>query len=216
VSAPPLAPERPAGPAPEPAPPPAPPSSSTGRSRLRVAIALAVLVVVVLTALIVRVHWGSLVRVDAPFTFRPDRRLSMVEPGQEEVVNLPLTVRWTSEHFPITDGNHYGVFVDTDIPSPGDVVRLRICSKMAQLPPAPGEFRGVCKDQREKIFFTTEPEVTLECFEPQFHLGARRVNDHRVTVILLDKDRRRVGEAAATVPFRVDTSDARTCRGFEE
>ena len=138
----------------------------------------------------------------------------MVAPEEEQEVRLPLRVSWEVEAFELRDGNHFGVFVDTDIPSPDKVVRLRVCSAREQLPPAPGEFRGICSDQREKIFFTTETSFSLECFEPRFNLGARRLNDHRVTVILLDGENRRVGEAAASVPFRVDPDDAKKCRGL--
>lgn len=161
-----------------------------------------------------RIHWGSLTRTDAPLSFFPDRRLSMVAPEEEQEVRLPLTVSWQVEDFPLGDGNHFGVFVDIDIPSPDKVVRLRVCSTREQLPPAPGDLRGICGDQREKIFFTDQTSFTLECFEPRFNLGARRLNDHRVTVILLDKDNRRVGEAAATVPFSVEANDAKRCRGL--
>jgi hypothetical protein len=174
----------------------------------------AAVVVLVPTLMTLRIHWGSLTRTDAPLSFLPDRRLSMVAPEEEEEVQLPLVVRWDVEDFPLEDGNHFGVFVDTDIPSPDKVVRLRVCSTREQLPPAPGEFRGICRDQRDKIFFTAETSFTLECFEPRFNLGARRLNDHRVTVILLDGENRRVGEAAASVPFRVDPDDAKKCRGL--
>lgn len=182
--------------------------------RRRVLAAVVALVMLAPTLLTLRVHWGSLTRTDAPLTFRPDRRLSMVSPEEEEEVRLPLQVTWEVDDFALEDGNHFGVFVDTDIPSPDKIVRLRVCGTREQLPPTPGEFRGVCRDQRERIFFTTDTSFTLECFEPRFNLGARRLNDHRVTVILLDAENRRVGEAAASVPFQVDAGDARKCRGL--
>ena len=174
----------------------------------------AAIVVLVPTLMTLRIHWGSLTRTDAPLSFLPDRRLSMVAPEEEEEVNLPLVVRWEVDDFPREGGNHFGVYVDTDIPSPDKIVRLRVCSTREQLPPQPGEFRGICRDQRKEVFFTEETSFSLECFEPRFNLGARRLNDHRVTVILLDGENRRVGEAAASVPFRVDPDDAKTCRGL--
>ena len=200
------------------APPDAPPAAPVARPapspRRRMLLIAAAVVVLVPTLLTLRIHWGSLTRTDAPLSFLPDRRLSMVAPEEEEEVRLPLLVEWEVEDFPIEDGNHFGVFVDTDIPSPDKTVRLRVCTARELLPPSPGEFRGVCSDQREKIFFTTETSFTLECFEPRFNLGARRLNDHRVTIILLDAENKRVGEAAASVPFRVDPDDAKKCRGL--
>ena len=198
-------------------PPAAPPPRrgvTEGWSRRRTIALLVAIAVLVPTLMTLRIHWDSLTRTDAPLRFLPDRRLSMVSPEEEEEVQLPLKVTWKVEDFPIEDGNHFGVFVDSDIPSPDTVVRLRVCSSREKLPPAPGEFRGICGDQREKIFFTTETSFTLECFEPRFNLGARRLNDHRVTVVLLDGENRRVGEAAASVPFRVDGDDAKKCRGL--
>ncbi len=164
---------------------------------------------------LVRVHWATLTRVDAPLSMRADKRLSMQEPDQEELVHLPVTVKWKSEDFDLSNGNQFGVFINSSIPSPGDPARVRLCSRLAELPPAPGDYRGVCVDQRDRILFTTKHAVTIECFEPHFNRGKRRMNDHQVTVVLLDKDKRRIGEAAAEVPFRVDAKDARTCRGFD-
>lgn len=184
-------------------------------SRARLIALVCVIAVLTPACMTVRLHWGSLTRVDAPLTLRPDRRLSMVEPDQEEEVGLPVTVRWKANDFPLEDGNHFGVFIDTEIPTPGSVVRLRVCTRLEELPPAPGDFRPPCTDQRDRILFTTDTSVTLECFEPHFNRGARRMNDHTVTIVLLDKDRRRVGEAAADVPFRVEKAAAKKCRGFE-
>ena len=83
------------------------------------------------------------------------------------------------------------------------------------MPPAPGDYRGVCVDQRDRILFTTKHSVSIKCFEPHFNRGKRRMNDHTVIVVLLDKDKRRIGEAATEVNFRVDGKDARKCRGFD-
>jgi hypothetical protein len=184
------------------------------RNRL-ILVALAMLVLLP-SCQLVRVHWSTLTSVDAPLSFRPDRRLSMLEPDQEESVRLPVTVRWKSEDFDLSDGKQFGVFINTSIPAPGEVARVRLCTRLAELPPAPGDFRGVCTDQRDLIRFTKKHSVTIKCFEPHFNRGKRRMNDHSVTVVLLDKDKRRVGEAAAEVsPFRVNATDARKCRGFD-
>ena len=164
---------------------------------------------------LVRVHWATLTRVDAPLSFRADKRLAMQEPDPEELVHLPVTVRWKSEDWDLSNGNQFGVFIDTSIPSPGDVARIRLCTRLAELPPAPGDFRGICTEQRDKVLFTRSHSISIKCLEPFFNRGKRRMHDHQVTVILLDKDKRRVGEAAAEVPFRADAQDVRKCRGFD-
>ncbi len=185
-------------------------------SRNKLLLVAIALLVFLPSCQLVRVHWKTLTRVDAPLSFKPDRRLSMLEPDQEELVQLPVTVKWKSADFELTNGNQFGVFINASIPSPGDVARVRLCSRLAELPPAPGDYRGVCRDQRDLIRFTKQHSVTIDCFEPHFNRGKRRMNDHKITVVLLDKDKRRIGEAAAEVsPFRVDATDARTCRGFD-
>jgi hypothetical protein len=164
---------------------------------------------------VVRINWSTITRVDAPLSFRPDKRLAMESPEPEELVKLPVTIKWRSEDFPLTGGNQFGVFIDSSIPSPNDVARVRVCTRLAELPPAPGDFRGICTDQRDRILFTTKHSVTIDCFEPFFNRGKRRMNDHKVIVVLLDGDKRRIGEAATEIPFRVDATDARKCRGFD-
>ena len=184
-------------------------------SRRNLLIIGAALLVLVPTVMTVRLHWDTITRVDAPLSFRPDRRLSMVSPGPEEEVGLPVTITWDAKDFELVNGNHFGVFINEEIPSPDSIVRMRVCTKLEQLPPTPGDFRPPCNDQRETIRFTTDTSMTIDCFEPHFGRGARRMNDHRVSVVLLDKDGRRIGEAAADVPFRVDAAAAKKCRGFE-
>lgn len=185
-------------------------------SRRQVLVAALAFAVLLPACQAIRINWSTLTRVDAPLSFRPDRRLAMVSPKPEEEVQLPVTVDWKSQDWDVSNGNQYAVYVDTSIPSPDEFARVRICTRLSELPPAPGDFRGICTDQRERVFFTKATSVSLKCFEPHFNRGKRRMNDHTVRVILVDKDFRRVGEAAADVAFRVDASDARRCRGFDE
>jgi|SRR5690349_4077704 hypothetical protein len=183
------------------------------RKRLLIAAAIVVLIP---TLQVIRINWKTLTRVDAPLSFRPDHRLSMESPEQEEQVHLPVTIKWSSKDFELKDGNQFGVFIDTSIPSPDDVARVRLCTRLAELPPAPGDFRGICTDQRDRIFFTTKHSVTIKCLEPFFNRGKRRMHDHKVTIVLLDGQKKRIGEAAAEVPFRADAKDVRKCRGFDK
>lgn len=193
--------------------PPGPGPQAARRRRILPAAAIAVLVLGV--GALLRVHWGSLTRVDAPFTLRTDKRLSSLAPSAESVVRLPVTIRWKVTDFPLTDGNQFGVFINAGFPSAGSDVRVRVCSKLAKQPPAPGELRGICRDQREQIFFTTDTSFTIDCLEPHLNRGARRIHDHEVSIILVDKHKRRVGETAITVPFTADVASVRACRGFD-
>lgn len=182
----------------------------------RQVIAIAVAFAVLLPACqALRINWKTITRSDAPLSFRPDRRLSMQSPKPEELVKLPVTVDWRSKDWDISNGNQYAVYIDTSIPSPDDFARVRLCTRLGELPPAPGDFRGICSDQRDRVKFTKATSIKIDCFEPHFNRGKRRMNDHVVRVVLVDRDFRRIGEAAADVQFRVDAKDARKCRGFE-
>lgn len=185
-------------------------------SRRRVIAAAVAFAVLLPACQVVRINWSSITRVDAPLSMRPDKRLSMVSPDPEEEVNLPVTIKWESKDWELTDGRQFGVFLNTAIPSPNDVVRVRLCTRMGELPPAPGDFRGICTDQREQIKFTRRHSFTFDCIEPHFGRGKRRMHDHQVTVVLLDKNLKRIGEAAAEVPFRADADSVRKCRGLDK
>lgn len=185
-------------------------------SRRRVIAAAIAFAVLLPACQVVRINWSTITRVDAPLSLRPDNRLSMESPEPEEEVNLPVTVKWESRDWDLSNGNQFGVFLDTSIPSPDDIVRVRLCTRLGELPPAPGDIRSICTDQRKQIKFTTKHSMTFDCLEPFFNRGKRRMHDHHVTVILLDKNLKRVGEAAAEVAFRADAADVRKCRGFED
>lgn len=182
------------------------------RRRLLVRVAAVLAVLFVLAQL--RVHWNTLTRVDAPFTLRADKRLGMVSPSPEEEVDLPVTVTWETVDHELEEGHQFAVFVDKGFPAPRRDVRLTLCSEQGKLPPQPGELRAPCKDDRERIYFTTDTSLSFDCFEPRFSAGRRRQNEHTVSVILVDENLRRVGEAATAVKFRVDDEDAASCRGF--
>lgn len=186
----------------------------TGSRRRVVIIALA-FAVLLPACQAIRINWATITRTDAPLSFRPDRRLAMKSPKPQELVNLPVKIDWESKNWDTSNGNQFAVYINTSIPRPGDFARVRICTRLSELPPAPGDFRSICTDQRDKVRFTKQTSITIDCFEPHFNRGRRRMNDHVVRVVLVDKDLRRIGEAAGDVQFRVDKNDARTCRGFE-
>ena len=69
-------------------------------------------IVAVVAALAVLLSGCGITRTDAPITLKSDRRLKMVSPGDEDKVNLPVTVKWEVKDFPLANGNHFGLFVD--------------------------------------------------------------------------------------------------------
>lgn len=170
-------------------------------------------VLVLLVSALVAAGCG-ITRVDAPITFSADRRLEITSPSAEESVDLPVQVRWDVEDFQLTDGNHFGLFVDRVPIGPRRSVRLRVCTEGEKLPPQIGSFRKVCEDDRETVFFTDERSFRFRCFDPQFDRPKRTRDLHSVSVVLLDRNGRRVGEAVDTVKFRVDEAQVKRCRGL--
>ena len=79
----------------------------------------------------------------------------------------------------------------------------------------PGEDRKPCKDDRKSIFLTPETSHTFDCFEPKLNSSKRTRYQHEVTVIMLNGNDERVGEAATTVKFNVSEQQEKKCRGFD-
>ena len=156
----------------------------------------------------------GITRIDAPISFQADRRLSIESPEPEEKVGLPLTVRWSADDVDTSDGTHFALFVDRPPPPPDREIRLQVCTEREKLPPQLGELRGPCEDDRTEIRFADEPSYRFDCFEPRFSAPKRRRHVHTVTVVLVDADGRRLGQAADTVKFEVEQRDVERCRGL--
>ena len=170
---------------------------------------------VVLLLLVATLVGGcGITRVDAPVTFSSDRRVDITQPSAEAKATLPVRVRWEAKDFALSGGNHFGVFVDRVPIGPKRSVRLRICTEGEKLPPQIGAFRKICKDDRKTVFITSRPTITLTCFEARFNVPKRTRNTHTVSVVLLDGNDRRVGEAFDSVKFEVDAAQAKKCRGL--
>ena len=121
-----------------------------------------------------------------------------------------MTVRWTYDRFTVTgpDGGrdphrgYFAVFVDrAPVPAGKDLGWLarndRSCRTVA-----------TCPDEQyladRHVFTTTTPEITFDQLPlPAFHKG---LEDHTITVVLLDGTGHRVGESAWYVDFRLRRS----------
>lgn len=153
-------------------------------------------------------------KVEVPLTFSSDRRLHMVSPTDQSVVGLPVTIRWSVDNFPLTNGNHFGVFVDQPPVGLQAAVRLVVCSEQGLAPVQFGEQRGPCYDQRNDVFMAYEPQITLSCLSPRYNAAARSENQHQIAVVLLDKDNVRVGQAVADLNIDVDPHAVNRCMGL--
>ena len=156
----------------------------------------------------------GLAQVDAPITFRADRRLGITSPEPESTVEVPVRIAWDVDDFDTSaDGNHFAVYVDRVPLGPNDVLRRRVCSQAERKPVALGEVRRPCRDDTETIVETSETSVVLDCMQPRRGSDRQR-HRHTVSVALLDGAGNRVGHAVSTVTFRLDdeSGDAYACR----
>lgn len=153
-------------------------------------------------------------KVEVPLTFSADRRLHMVSPPDSSVVGLPVTVQWSARDFPLTNGNHFGVFVDQAPLGLEAQLRLVVCSQQGLEPIQVGEQRSPCYDQRNNVFMAYGPAFTFSCLSPRYHAAARARNQHAISVVLLDRDNVRVGQAVADLTIDVDPRAVNRCLGL--
>ena len=153
-------------------------------------------------------------KTEVPLTFSSDRRLHMVSPSDQSEVGLPVTIKWSVDGFPLTDGNHFGVFVDQPPVGLQAQLRLVVCSQQGLSPVQFGEQRSPCYDQRNNVFMAFQPEITLDCLSPRYSAGARHENQHQISVVLLDKNNVRVGQAVADLTVDANPHAVNKCMGL--
>lgn len=156
----------------------------------------------------------GITRTDAPVSFKADHRLSFESPDQEDEVDIPVRLDWKVKDFPLRNGNRFAVFINKAPVGPKRIVRIRLCTEGEKLPPQLGTLRKICKDDLQRIYFADKTSLTIPCFEPRFDAPKRERNTHTAIVVLVDRDDRRVGQAATSVRFHVDEDQAKKCRGL--
>lgn len=130
-------------------------------------------------------------------SFREDDRVKIVTPGTNDRVNLPLEVRWTVRDF---DG-YFAVFFDRSPMKPNQGL-VSLVPEDDACRTAPG-----CPDRQwladRGIFVTDTPSLAVETLEDR-RRNNRTKDRHEVTIVLLDRNGRRVGESAFVREFIVD------------
>ena len=141
------------------------------------------------------------------FQFVADHRLHITTPHQRSTVSLPVTVRWSYDHFQVTgpsDGRdrhsgYFAVFVDrAPVPAGKDLRWLsrndRSCRASAGCP-------DIEYFTTRQVFTSTQPQMTFgQLPQPGRHHGPEQ---HTITVVLLDGTGHRVGESAWSVDFKL-------------
>lgn len=131
--------------------------------------------------------------------FTQDDRLSFVTPDDRAEVTLPLTVKWRVEDFDVPGDGSFAVFVDRAPQPPGKPMEWHARGDDSCRPTAG------CPDEtwfaQRHIFPTTETELTIDQLPSR---SDDRRELHEITVVLLDRQGRRVGETGWTLEFQVE------------
>lgn len=140
------------------------------------------------------------------FQFTRDNRVHIAAPTEDQLVGVPFTVRWTWHDFTISDpagpatrhSGYFGVFIDSEPPAPGRLVSslFRSDKECQQRPGCP----GAADYQQRGIYFSREGTVTVT--DRAMLSTTSDPEQHTVTIVLLDRDGRRIGETAWFRDFR--------------
>jgi hypothetical protein len=132
-------------------------------------------------------------------SFREANQITIVTPSMESVVDVPVTLRWTSR---LPRGTSYAVFFDRAPIQPGRTLKSlaqndAVCN---QNPHCPDSLYLT----QHYVYVTRNTGLSVG---PLPFVGKHdRYNLHDATIVVLDKAGRRRGEAAYSVRFRVTPS----------
>jgi hypothetical protein len=157
----------------------------------------------------------GLAEVQVPISFEVDRDLKFLEPDDTERVSLPVTVAWKAGADALEGGNRFAVFLDKSPVGPRDIVRIRLCGDRESEPPVAGQNRRRCReDLGRHVWLTRDTELVLDCIRPREGAPDRVRNRHTLSVIVVDEDNVRVGQAGISRTFEIrDDAALRACSG---
>lgn len=134
--------------------------------------------------------------------FREDNRVEILTPGDRAEVPLPLEIRWRADLEPRADGGpFFAVFIDREPVRPGQSLRALADDSCNRSPGCPD-----LEYFRDRYVFVTEgTSVTIDAVPragTSQRTGAK--DRHEATIVLVDAEGRRIGEAAYRVEFVVE------------
>lgn len=135
-----------------------------------------------------------------------DDRIRITSPDDRAEVVLPIEVQWTARDLPT--GARFAVFVDRAPQPPGKPLAWFARDDEA-CRPADGCPSAYYFAQRS-IYETDAPRHRIVALAPRRNVARGRRDHHEVTVVALDEDGRRLGEAAAFVELRVRRTGGRS------
>ncbi|HVA61551.1 MAG TPA: hypothetical protein VNG13_13590 [Mycobacteriales bacterium] len=161
-----------------------------------------------------RVLWLALLTLSASgcavsnLSFVADKRLTVTSPKAQQLVGLPVTLRWTIKDFTISAPNsaaasatsgYFAIFVDRAPIRPGQTLKA-VGSGDPACVHTPG-----CPDTTyladHQVYTTTATSLTLTSVNSLNTY--QQVQLHEAIIVLLDASGHRIGESAWYVDFRV-------------
>jgi hypothetical protein len=121
------------------------------------------------------------------YLFRNDHRITIDTPGSFAAVRQPFVVRWTAGDFAAPQDGSFAVFFDLAPPPPGQTI--------GTIPPL----------EKRLVRVVDTAQVTAPTFSHDSSTIGPLQDHHEVTVILLDRQGRRISETAGYVEFDVST-----------
>ena len=133
-------------------------------------------------------------------SFAKDSRIDIAAPHSNETVRLPFEVRWTAEDF---DGQFVVFF---------DQAPIRPNRPLLSLVPEDDSCRAErsCPTAdwlRDRNIYVTKGTSILVESLPEQRTTSRAKDHHDLTIVLLDKEGRRLGESAFIREFVVERED---------
>lgn len=140
--------------------------------------------------------------------FRKDDRVEIVRPRDRERVRLPFTLEWRARDFPVGagtiggTGNYFAIFVDRSPMGPGQSLRALGDDVCKRTPGCP----DVAWLADHRVFLATATSYRIGSLPDILSATTRRgvLEDHEITIVLMDREGRRIGESAFTVEFFYD------------
>lgn len=134
--------------------------------------------------------------------FEVDDRIEFVAPGERQRVHLPVELRWTSS-FPAPEagGPYFAVFIDREPMRPGHTISTVLDDACRRDPSCPDigylEERGIYLRDTTALVLETIPDRSTAT-----RTGAKE--SHEATLVLVDRDGRRIDETAWSRQFIVE------------
>lgn len=117
--------------------------------------------------------------------FRQTHRITVLTPNNYSTIREPVVVSWKVRDFLVGQDGTQVVFVDRSPMPPGRTIE---------------HFERL---DREGIFQTDNSSIRFDVLSPVMSNASSERNHHEITIVLLDRAGRRIGEEAGFVQFNI-------------